>query len=198
MPGTLSPARPILGLALICIGTAVLAPAVAAAGSALIPRTASASAMPGAEGGAVVRSGSGSLPQTGGSIVLPVEVLDVQDLGAATVRVNYDRTVISATGCIRSAAFDVGLCNRALPDAVRMALISVDGLTTTAGVPLNLASITWSLVGEPPPGVTITLQVSVTTFTDEFGLPLPVVAEPGYITVTAASRIYLPLILARY
>ena len=139
-------------------------------------------------GQAVVRAGSGAVVQSGGTITLPVEATQVQNLGATTVVVGYDPAVLTVAGCQRNRAFDVGLCNTAFdrdddgtPDAVRFNLISLDGLSAPDGDPLSLADIAWTVAGGPDPGTTITLEVEVPTFTDTDGFPISVSAENGQV-----------------
>jgi hypothetical protein len=138
--------------------------------------------------GAVVRAGSGVIPQDGGTVTLPVEAIEVQNLGAATVMVGYDPAVLQVAGCQRNPAFDFGLCNSqfdsddGVPDAVRFNVLSLDGLSAVEGTPLNLADITWAVVGQPDVWITST-PVEVTTFTDPDGIPIGVSAENGQITV---------------
>ena len=152
---------------------------------------------------ALVRNGSGTIPSTGGSVVLPLEVLDVASLGAATVLINYDSTVISATHYTRGAAFDVLVPYLSYdgdgdgrPDAVYLAAVSLLGVTTTAGIPVNVASLTWTLLGTPDPGVTITLALSVTNFAENLGgEPIPVSTQDGQILIVPGYKVHLPVII---
>jgi len=154
---------------------------------------ATATASPTALDGAVVRAGSGVILQDGGTITLPVETIEVQNLGAATVMVGYDPAVLQVAGCQRNPAFDSGLCNPhfdrdddGLPDAVRFNVLSLEGLSTVEGVPLNLADITWAVVGQPDLGTVSTLEVEVLTFSGWDGTPIGVSAENGQVTVVTA------------
>ena len=142
---------------------------------------------------AVVRAGSGSILQIRGTITLPVEAVDVQGLGAATVVVGYDPAVLEVAGCQRNPAFTYGLCNTqfdrdtdGVPDAVSFNVISLDGLSAGEGTPLNLADIAWAVAGEPDPGTTSTLTVEVPTFADADAIPIGASAENGQITVGIA------------
>ncbi len=143
--------------------------------------------------GAVVRAGSGVILQDGGTITLPVEAIGVQNLGAATVMVGHDPTVLRVAGCQRDPAFDFGMCNPqfdrdddGLPDAVRFNVVSLEGLSTVEEAPLNLADITWTVVGEPDVGTVTTLEVEVLTFSDSGTIPISVSAENGQVTVVTA------------
>ncbi len=142
-----------------------------------------------ASDGAVVRAGSGVILPPGGTVTLPVEAIGVQNLGAATVMVGYDPAVLSVAGCQRNPEFDLGMCNQefdrdddGVPDAVRFNVLSIEGLSATEEVPLNLTDITWAVVGEPC-NITSTLEVEVLTFTDPDAIPISVSAENGQVTV---------------
>lgn len=142
---------------------------------------------------AVVRAGSGAILQVGSPITLPLEVIQVQDLGAVTVIVGYDPAVLTVAGCRRNPAFNVGLCNTALdrdadgtPDAVYFNLVSLNGLSALDGEPLSLVEIAWLVDGDPEPGTATSFKVDVTTFADTDGLPMDVSAENGQVTVGIA------------
>ncbi len=143
--------------------------------------------------GAVVRAGSGVILQDEGTITLPVEAIGVQNLGAATVMVGHDPAVLRVAGCQRDPAFDLGLCNPqfdrdddGLPDAVRFNVVSLEGLSAVEEAPLNLADITWAVVGEPDVGTVTTLEVEVLTFSDSGTIPISVSAENGQVSVVTA------------
>lgn len=59
---------------------------------------------------AVVRAAGGSLVSgtPGPAVVLPIEVVNMQGLGAATVLVDYDPASLKAIACQRNTLFDVG------------------------------------------------------------------------------------------
>ncbi len=149
--------------------------------------------------GAVVRAGSGVILQDGGTVTLPVDAINVQRLMVATVVVGYDPGVLQVAGYQRNPAFDIGMFNTqydrdddGVPDAVRFAVGSMepDGLSPAEGAPLNLADITWAVVGRPDVGITIT-PVEVLTFTDPDAIPISVSAENGQVTIgTACVRVH--------
>ena len=156
--------------------------------SVLISVTMTAAQEP-ASDAAVVRAGSGMILPPGGTVTLPVEAIGVQGLGATTVMVGYDPTLLQAVECQRNPAFDLGLCNQefdrdddGVHDVVRFNVISMNGLSATEEVPLKLTDITWALVGEPC-NITSTLEVEVLTFTDPLAIPISVSAENGQVTV---------------
>ncbi len=137
---------------------------------------------------AVVRAGSGTILQASSPITLSVEAAQVQGLGAATVDVIYDSTVLTAAGCQRNPVFNIGLCNMAYdsnrdgtPDTVKFNVVSPDGLSAPDGTPLRLADIAWRVSGSPDPGTTITLEVKTWTFTDTDGVQMSVSPENGQI-----------------
>jgi hypothetical protein len=150
---------------------------------------------------AIVRSASGVL-QAGQTITLPVEVLNVQNLGAVTVVVGYDWAVVAVAGCRRGAAFDAGLCNVAYdsdgdgqPDAVRFNLVSLTGVSTVGETPLNLANITWTSAERLSLAVTRVLTVQVQTFTDPDSFPMDVSTLNGQIIVKVPYLCWLPLVM---
>jgi len=151
----------------------------------------------------VVRAGSGSILQDGGTVTLPVEALGVQDLGAATVVVGYDPAVLEVAGCRPNPEFDLGLCNPEFdrdedgePDAARFNVVSLEGLSAAVDVPLNLADITWAVAGRPDAGTVTTLEIEVLTFDRWDATPIPALAENGQVTVVAgaAHTVFLPLV----
>lgn len=154
-----------------------------------------------AETTTLVRAVSGAL-QAGQTITLPVEVLNVQSLGAVNVIVGYDRTALVVAGCRRGAAFDLGLCNLVYdsdgdgqPDAVRFNLVSLTGVSAVGENPLNLANITWTARPHLSLAVTSVLTVQVQTFTDLDAIPLEVAALNGQLAVTIPHQCWLPLML---
>jgi uncharacterized protein len=50
--------------------------------------------------------------------------------------------------------------------------VSLDGLSSGGGEPLNLWDVIWAVVGTPDPGTVSTLTVNVSAFTDPFGIPI--------------------------
>ena len=166
-----------------------------------------AGANPGAPASvALVRGGSGTIPYTGGTTTLPLVILDVANLGAATVQIGYDRSVISPTACARGADFTgdnfVWICNRfydededGLPDAVRIVSTALHGISATAGLPLNLAAIAWTLQGAQAPGQVITLEVSAPTLADSDAVPIPHLTENGQIVLAPVYFLHLPLVM---
>ena len=167
----------------------MLVPALLLLASVLISVTMTAAQEP-ASDGAVVRAGSGAILPPGGTVTLPVEAIGVQNLGAATVMVGYDPAVLSVTGCQCNPAFETWRwCNTQFdrdedgePDAVRFNMLSWDGLSAGEGVPLNLADITWAVVGEPC-NITSTLEVEVLTFADPLAIPISRSAENGQVMI---------------
>lgn len=165
----------------------------------------------------VVAAANGTLTSgvPGPGVVLPVEVTDVQGLGAATVLVGYDPALIKAVACQRGPRFDVGVCNPnhdrdadGTPDAVKFAVLSLNGVSTT-GAPIILANITWQAVVAVETNQVTILAVQVQTFADADGKQLAYTTQNGQITLVPAppptitltptptareQRIYLPLV----
>ena len=138
-----------------------------------------------------MRAASGNLVSgaPGPSQVLPVEVANVQGLGAATVLVGYDPNILKVVACQRNVLFDVGLCNinydrnsDGKPDAVLFNVVSLRGVSATSS-PVVLVSITWQAVAAVDAARSTNLTVQVQTFTDTDGKPLAHTAQDGQITL---------------
>ena len=97
---------------------------------------------------ATLTIGSGEVP-LGGSITVPMTVtLGSENLGAATIDIQYDPNVLTVTGCSADPdnAFDFAQCNpNFASDTVRFAALSGSGVSGD----LLLAEITFQAVGEP-------------------------------------------------
>lgn len=142
---------------------------------------------------AIVSQESGELPLGGATRVLAVNVSDVQNLGAATVRVAYDPAQIIPVAYQRNPAFPTGFHNLhfdqngdGTADTVRFNVISTDGISATAGVQLPMAAITWQTTGTATLAASTILSVTVDTFADARGIAMPVAAQSGVITFVAA------------
>jgi hypothetical protein len=138
---------------------------------------------------AVVLAADGTLLAPGPAVSLPVQVKDVQQLGAATVLVSYDPAQVQATACQRSAGFDIGLCNihydrdhDGVADGVLFNAVSIQGVTAGAA-PVALANITWQAAAGVQPPASAVLAVQVQTFTDVNANPLAVTPQDGHLTI---------------
>lgn len=131
---------------------------------------------------ATVRVGSGMVA-SGGSIDVSLEALDmpVGGLGAATVDVVYDSSVVTVTGCEDDpdGVFSSSLCNiNFAPNTIRLTALSTSGLSADS----VLADITFS--GTPgSAGDSSALDVSVETFTEPSGTPIPTIEEDGLLEI---------------
>jgi len=119
------------------------------------------------------------------------------------VVVGYDPTLLTVAGCRPNPEFDLGLCNPQFdrdedgePDAARFNVVSPGGLSAPDDVPLNLADITWAVVGRPDAGTVAALEIEVLTFDRWDATPISVTTENGQVTVVAgaAQMVFLPLI----
>jgi len=106
-------------------------------------------------------------------------------LGAATINVSYDPSVISPVSCANDPndLFDMALCNLTYqPNIVRFgALRTTNGATGT----LPLADITFQVVGAA--GQCSDLDVVVVTFADPDGSPITTTDGDGQICVAMAG-----------
>ncbi len=143
---------------------------------------------------AVVRAVGSSLVSgtPGPAVVLPVQVTNVQALGAATLLVGYDPASLKVVACQRNTIFDVGLCNTAYDrnadgtaDAVLFNVVSLQGVSA-AGTPVTLANITWQTVAAEPEARITILALQVQTFTDTDGRLLAHTAQDGQVTLLPA------------
>lgn len=152
--------------------------------------------------GALVRSGSASV-DPGSSKAVPVEALNLvaPGLGAATIDMHYDPSVVDAAACQidPNSSLDAGECilhydhDGVFPDTVRFYLSSTTGV---AGDFL-LANITFQAVGE---SITSSiLGVEPIVFEDPEGTPIPVTGLDGTICVTPCEAlVFLPLVMRNY
>lgn len=160
---------------------------------------------------ALVQAAGGTVAINGGSVSLPLLVSDTTDLGAATIVVQYDPSLLSPTACRPSSTFDVSLCNLAydvdldgVADGVRFNVISIAGVTVGISPTLALAEIVWTTTQTATLGGSSALSVTVNTFTDTSGRPMAVTAQSGLIRFTpeviatpTPAILYLPSIQQR-
>lgn len=139
-----------------------------------------------------LRVGSGEVAP-GDLITVPVTAdLDGEALGAATIEITYDPTVINATGCAADPddLFDSALCNTAAAsDTVKLTAVSVGGVSGG----LALADVSFLAVGEV--GDTSPLTLTVDPFADPDGQPISHTLEHGRIDIVPPFSVYLPLAL---
>ncbi len=155
---------------------------------------------------ALVQAANGTLLVPGPAVALPIQVTNVQKLGAATVLVTYDPASVKAAACQRNTAFDVGLCNTAYDrnadgtaDAVLFNVVSLQGVSA-GETPVALVNITWQAASGVQPPAYADLGVQVQTFADVDANPLAVTAQGGRITIEIGSppaptyTLFLPLV----
>lgn len=152
---------------------------------------------------ATVIAGEGVVYSGGDVITLPIQVTNVQNLGAATILVSFDPTVIKATGCQRGVAFDAGLCNLNVDsdadgkaDQVLFNALSLNGVST-GETPVTMASISWQAVAPVTTDATAILHLQVDTFADADGRTLAAATQDGKIVVLPPQpevRVYLPCV----
>jgi hypothetical protein len=104
-------------------------------------------------------------------------------LGAATIDVSYDPSIVSPTSCSEdpNGLLDLALCNLAYqPDVVRFSGVrTTDGATGT----IPLADITFEVVGTA--GQCSDLHVVVVTFADPEGTAMTATGADGQICAAA-------------
>jgi len=124
--------------------------------------------------------------QPGQSVSVPIDAFVSPDLlGAATIEVDYDPSVIDAVSCTAAAGFDLATCvfdsehDGAGVDTVRLSAISTGGKTGS----VHLADITFKAVGQP--GEFSALDVRIEVFADTDGQPITVTDVDGQINIPA-------------
>jgi hypothetical protein len=126
-----------------------------------------------------------------GQATVRLEAIDIPapGLGAATIDVSYDHSVISPVSCAKdpNGLFDMTLCNLAYqPNVVRFSALRT---TTGATGTLPLADITFGIVGTT--GQCSDLDVVVVTFTDPEGTAITTTDEDGQICVAMVGAFAL-------
>ena len=120
-----------------------------------------------------------------GQVTVRLEAINIPapGLGAATINVNYDPSVISPVSCAKDPddLFDMTLCNLKDPAVVRFTALSTAGAT---GSP-PLADINFQVVGAAEQ--CSDLDVVVVTFTDPDGHTITTTDEDGQICVAMAG-----------
>ena len=111
-------------------------------------------------------------------MTVPLDALNAPGvkLGVATIDIVYDPNVLVPIACDDDPGlvFDASVCNLGFgPGTIRFVGISLNGLLGD----IPLANITFQGLG------TGTLVVDIITYADPNGVPLPAVAQNGFITV---------------
>lgn len=152
---------------------------------------------------ALVSAAGGVLPLGGISVTLPVNVSNVANLGAVTVELGYDNSLVAPQDCkINRPAFDGGLCNIRFdsngdgkPDTVKFNAFSLKsaGVNAPAEPGLPVVEIAWIVSGTATVGAVAPLTVTVTNFAAVGGeASLPVTAQHGQILIAAAPPTATP------
>ncbi len=129
--------------------------------------------------GAIVRVGTALQPAaTAFSVTVPVEVINVPaetKLGAVTVDLQYDATLLALQSCLASTAtrFDSLVCNTEEAGHVRIAALATAGISGN-GV---FAELTFQSNGDI--GRASELLITVETFVDVNAVPIPVNHQDG-------------------
>lgn len=156
---------------------------------------------------ALIQAASGTLFVPGPAVALPIQAINVQLFGAATVLITYDPASVKPIACQRGAAFDVGLCNTAYDrnadgtaDAVLFNVVSLQGVSA-GETPVPLVSITWQAAASVQPPAVADLSLQVQTFTDINANPLAITTQDGRITIQVGTAppqkfyLYLPVVM---
>jgi hypothetical protein len=140
---------------------------------------------------ALVSAASGVLPLGEITVTLPVSVSNVANLGAVTVQLAFDNTLIAPVQCsVNRDAFDLRFCNlqyTGRPDTIAFALTSTSGVTTTGAAPVLLVDVTWAVTSTAIVDAVSPLTITVTSLADTFGVPQPFTTQNGQIVIAAAT-----------
>ncbi len=116
-----------------------------------------------------------------GDVVVTVEVVDAQNLGAASVQLAFDPSVVQIRSCAAPAAsaFDLASCNpNFAPGQAKLTVVSSAGVNGTH----VLAHLVFRAVSSA--GTQSPLGLTVVNYTNPQDTPLPVVTSGGQILVT--------------
>jgi hypothetical protein len=120
----------------------------------------------------------------GMTVTVSVWVTDVVGLGAATISLSYDPTVVRALGCdVRSDLWTDGGACALLGDRVRTSIIAPYGLNGDA----RLYDVVFTPAVGAAVGATSTLTLTVENFADTAAIPVPSRVRNGLITVEAGG-----------
>ncbi|MBI1299539.1 hypothetical protein GC175_31830, partial [bacterium] len=135
---------------------------------------------------AVIRVSSATLTPSQPSTTIEI-VADLPDsaLGAASIEIAYDPTIVSLTACALDPEdlFDSGQCNAAFdsdgvnPDRLRFNLISLSGISGEA----TLSRLTFGIVENAMGSSDI--SIAILAFATPAGATLPVASSDGRISV---------------
>ncbi len=141
-----------------------------------------------------VKTSSFSILQTddynvapGDNVVVSIEALDLPSsgLGAATVEVHYDPSILEIVNCVvdPDGRFDFGNCNKDYENDGRALDIVRFNLTSLTGIPGNelLANITFKAIGIA--GEVSVVDIVKVTFADTDGEPISVNDQDGSVSL---------------
>lgn len=124
--------------------------------------------------------------EPGGKVTVPVSIVEVTDLGAATLLVKYDPSVVRATHCVvRSdlAGAGGGFCaivpSTTAPATVRAAFIMPDGFDGSS----RFFEMTFAAAPNSDTGKQTSLTVVVDNFVTTEGIPIPTTVGNGSIQI---------------
>jgi hypothetical protein len=150
--------------------------------------------------GVMVRVEDRTLPQGQTSFQASLDLLGAtaaQKVGVISVDVQYDATVLSATGCTVSDQFDLLLCNLASPGIIQLAGVAATGIVSD----LQVADLRFDIA--QPANLNTQLTVQLDTVADTEGLDVAAIAQHGQVTAACEPGsegcpitipLYLPLV----
>lgn len=129
-----------------------------------------------------VTMGSGTIGENETEVTIPITIDTTDNVGAVNVRVTYDSSVVTVTGCSANpdGTFDFGFCNRTVQGRVTMNATSLVGVT---GNGLRLATITFARAIGVEEDTTIPLPITINTFASPSGSAISAMGVAGELVV---------------
>ncbi len=186
-----TPSKLLLLVVLVCVLVTTYAPAVSRAATGAI-KAGDYQAGQGTQMGRRLAQPSSATLSIGSGDVLPGDSITVallsslgpELLGAATIQIQYDPTVLHAISCSAdpNAAFDMALCNPDFDtDKVKLTAISVLGVSQD----VRLAEITFQAIGQG--GQSSVLDLTASVFADLATNPISCDERDGQIHITLSA-----------
>jgi len=107
-----------------------------------------------------VRAGTVVVPTGATTVSVPIDLVVLTDrigVGVFSASVEYDATLLQATGCVQEPPLDLLLCRVAVPGVVKMAAVSALGVRGEATV----AEVTFELLQKADHRSPLTVDISL-------------------------------------
>lgn len=151
-------------------------------------------------GSLLVRAGAVAVGEGQVAVNVPLELTGATNessVGVLSVDVQYDASVLNAVACPLSDAFDLLLCNLAVPGVIQLAGVAATGIRSD----LQVADLGFEVLQPDrlPTQLTVQLDAIADTEGDVLGASVQngqirAVCPPGDDSCVADSYLYLPLV----